>query len=1168
MKNLAFLLMLLSMSLSSLCSRAERVAPTPLQPEAVVPGKSYALKNVETGLWLYVSGGGQTCRQSTSYTEVGIVNISGNTYALSFPAYGGYLNSGSSYPYCYTTTTITGYHHWVVSGTDNVYTIEMASTNSRYNNYSNHYVGSKDAASDSYLYQDCTGDDNIHWLFFDKQEVDHYLASVALYEALELTDSVIPQEVIQPYEDLYANRESATTAELNAAAAKLKKNTSMSAGYIAPYWNEQPIYWECEEGRFGQDYNNTWALPNNNYTSGTYFERYISDQNVTSSISATVVVDEPSVFVYSSYLDFYNGSASPHINVYVDDVLVRNLDGAQCKNNTRFFEDLPAGKHTIKWVVQGNKDCWFKYRVENAGIMASPLISVNLLEPGSLGTEVLYNTSHIKNVRRLKIKGEMNSDDWAKIKMMPYLQDLDLSEAVITHIPDDQFSTEKDTASLFLHKMVLPEGLQRIGHRAFYYSLLDSLVIPSTVTTVGEYTFAYSHIRQLILPDNLTNFEGHRNSYGQFDSPSFERMYWLTSLKYPKNLETIPYYAFYDCRYLKDVILPEKLVKIDDGAFKNCHYMQLDEFPAGLRSIGAESFRDGGITKLDIPETVTSIGEYAFQGCSNLEEVTVPTPIYTFANRVFTDCNKLKTLRLNCPTVVRYNSNSYYYPIAADYAPQVDLIVPDIVVMAYKQDPYWYNFKSINGFNTEEIQDWVINNPLVLNRERFGGTPNIVISADFNRLTSLKINGDNPQVINDLEFRGYCENNYWNYPGQILSNCNNVSVKGTATVDLYTYQKKWQFFCLPFDVKVSDIGQYDNVNAQYAIRYYDGANRAANGKSGSWKNFAAEDTIPAGTGFIMQSNVSAWNYFPSCNETKQNVVANKELVTTLSEHPAEVPSNQGWNLVGNPWQCFYNIHMLNFTAPITVWNPDNNTYVAYSITDDDYAIRPNEAFFVQCPDAEHNTIGFPTQGRQLNAVILSQNAVAPAEPAANLRQLVDLTLNNGDMEDRTRVVLNEEASIAYEVKCDAGKMMSMETLAPQIFTLGEDGTPYAINERPMGEGTVQLGYYAGAAGTYTIALQRCQAEKVCLTDYETGETVDLTLGDYTFTSEAGQNTVRFALHFAGSEATGIEAIGQNPTEKPMVFSVEGKCMGHSLQGLTPGVYVLRTGNKTRKVVVK
>ena len=1207
MKNLAFLLMLLSMSLSSLCSRAERVAPTPLQPEAVVPGKSYILKNVETGLYLYVSGGGSSCTQSTSYREVNLVAVNDSTYVLRFPQLAGNLDTDKANPYCYVGDKTYTSQYWRITNTSDAYTIEMASTNSEYSKYSSHYLGSKDAASGSYLYQNCTGDDNIHWLFLDKQKVEHYHASEALYEALELTDSVIPQEVIQPYEDLYANRESATTAELNAATAKLKKTASMSAGYIAPYWNEQPIYWECEEGSFGQNYNYTWALPNNSYTSGTYFEREISYQNVTSSISATVVVDEPSVFFYSSYRSSQSGSATPHINVYVDDVLVRNLHGVQCRKNTHFFEELPAGKHTIKWVVQGNKDCWFKYRVENAGIMAKgPQIAVNLLEPGSLGTEVLYNTSHIKNVRRLKIKGEMNSDDWAKIKMMPYLQDLDISEAVITHIPDDQFSTEKDTASLFLHKMVLPEGLQRIGHRAFYYSRLDSLVIPSTVTTVGEYTFAYSHIRQLILPDNLTNFEGYRGY------PSFQCMYWLTSLKCPKNLEVIPYKAFYDCCYLKKAVLPEKLVQIEDYAFRWCELMEIEEFPEGLKSIGHYAFgnclylnpkwNDGlqtigayafqycssltpkfgsgltsigeyafqyctAMTKLDIPENVSSIGNYAFSGCSNLEEVTVPTPIYTFANNVFTDCNKLKTLRLNCPTVVRYNSNSDYYPIAINYAPQVDLIVPDIVVMSYKQDPYWYNFKSINGFNTEEIQDWVINNPLVLNRERFVGTPNIIIKGNSSRLPSLKINGDNPQVINDLKFGGYCINDYWNYPGQILSNCNNVTIKGMARVSLYTYQKKWLFFCLPFDVKVSDIYQSVN-NAQVAIRYYDGANRAANGKSGSWKNFAAEDTIPAGTGFIMQSNVSAWNYFPSCNETKQNVVANKELVTTLSEHPAEVASNQGWNLVGNPWQCFYNIHMLNFTAPITVWNPDNNTYVAYSITDDDYAIRPNEAFFVQCPDAENNTIGFPTQGRQLNAVILSQNAVAPAEPAANLRQLVDLTLSNGDMEDRTRVVLNEEASIAYEVKCDAGKMMSMETLAPQIFTLGEDGTPYAINERPMGEGTVQLGYYAGAAGTYTIALQRCQAEKVCLTDYETGETVDLTLGDYTFTSEAGQNTVRFALSFAGSEATGIEAVSQNPTEKPMVFSVEGKYMGHSLQGLTPGVYVLRTGNKARKVVVK
>ena len=71
--------------------------------------------------------------------------------------------------------------------------------------------------------------------------------------------------------------------------------------------------------------------------------------------------------------------------------------------------------------------------------MSKPQITVSLLEPGSLGTEVLYNTDHIKNVRRLKVKGAMNGDDWGRIKMMSTLLELDLSEAQFTEIPANQF---------------------------------------------------------------------------------------------------------------------------------------------------------------------------------------------------------------------------------------------------------------------------------------------------------------------------------------------------------------------------------------------------------------------------------------------------------------------------------------------------------------------------------------------------------------------------------------------------------------------------------------------------------------------------------------------------------------------------------------------------------
>ena len=67
---------------------------------------------------------------------------------------------------------------------------------------------------------------------------------------------------------------------------------------------------------------------------------------------------------------------------------------------------------------------------------------------------------------------------------------------------------------------------------------------------------------------------------------------------------------------------------------------------------------------------------------------------------------------------------------------------------------------------------------------------------------------------------------------------------------------------------------------------------------------------------------------------------------------------------------------LRMSPPITVWDYSANyygNYVAYSIIDDDYAIKPLEAIFVQCPD-EVNSISFPIDGRQLTDVIESQNA--------------------------------------------------------------------------------------------------------------------------------------------------------------------------------------------------
>lgn len=854
---------------------------------------------------------------------------------------------------------------------------------------------------------------------------------------------------------------------------------------------------------------------------------YMGDLPVdgTNTLTATVTVDQDATL-------YYQGSSYDHkpldIKVYVDDILTHTYNSKAVSNFSisesygRMFEKISSGTHVIKWELTGNSS----WRLCNIAVRATPLITVNLLEPGSLGTEVLYNVNNIRDVRCLKIIGKMNADDFAKLKMMYNLYELDLSEAIITEIPERQFYGRGNTDMGCLHKIVLPEGITKIGKEAFSHSDIEEITIPSTVTEIGESAFEHcQHLKTIAMPDAVT-------SMGEY---VFLYNYELTDVRLSKGLTVIPVATFQGCFNLTNCELHEGITAIGHSAFffysEGNNTFTFSKLPSTLKSIGDYAFRCcNGLTDVEIPQNVTSVSDGIFMSCRNLKSVSLPVGIYSLdsRDRLFEGCSKLTDITICSPTVLDFGSSTSGSIVEDNRRANITIHVPDFIVNQYKLNSYWYNYKDIVGFSTAEIQDWTINRPLVLNRDRFEGNPTIRINGASTRLPSLKINGDTPMTINDLYFNGSYANTYYNYPGQILSNCNNITITGDVRSTLWSKAKYWYFYSLPFDIKVSEI-THSADNVQKAVRYYDGANRAENGRTGSWKNYEADAIIPAGSGFIMQTNVDTKNYFHAVNNAnKQQCVKNVEFIKTLDVNDSQKASNKGWNLVGNPWQCYYNAHMLNFTGPITVWSVGNKTYTAYSITDDDYAISPNEAFFIQCPSAEYNTIGFPTQGRQVNAVIESQNAAKSMKNMAAKRLLVNVKISNGENEDQTRVVLNEKASMEYEVLCDAGKMMSMDESVAQIYTLDVDGTQYAINERPMDTGIVPLGIYAGTEGVYTLSLGRCDAETVVLIDYEAGTEQSLT-SDYTFTARAGYDNDRFALRFNTSETTGITTVNSNET---------------------------------------
>ena len=146
---------------------------------------------------------------------------------------------------------------------------------------------------------------------------------------------------------------------------------------------------------------------------------------------------------------------------------------------------------------------------------------------------------------------------------------------------------------------------------------------------------------------------------------------------------------------------------------------------------------------------------------------------------------------------------------------------------------------------------------------------------------------------------------------------------------------------------------------------------------------------------------------------------------------------------------------------------------------------------------------------------------------------------------------------------------------------------YAINERPLSAGTVDLGYSVSQAGVYKIAAPRMDCE-VELEDKESGAEFNLTLGDYEFTSEAGTFENRFVLRIVNAvtkvETTFAEA-GVKVLSTPEGILIEGAeqndvriydVRGQLLQTvdtsdlirLPKAIYIVRVGQQSTKVVVK
>lgn len=228
-------------------------------------------------------------------------------------------------------------------------------------------------------------------------------------------------------------------------------------------------------------------------------------------------------------------------------------------------------------------------------------------------------------------------------------------------------------------EFVIPEGTLRIDREAFCdHQQLKTVSIPDSVTAIGKNAFGRcTALESIQIPNGITTIEG-----GTFSRSG------LRSLTLPENVTTIGDYAFSSCTQLTEVNLPEGLKRVGEGAFIGCTDLSSIPIPQGIEELGDMAFSecyaieafqlsgehpryetvDGVLfdkqeksllfypcakqgIEYTVPPGTLVIGPDAFYGNVHLLRIQLPQGLREIKDYAFDECDALREITLPATTI-------------------------------------------------------------------------------------------------------------------------------------------------------------------------------------------------------------------------------------------------------------------------------------------------------------------------------------------------------------------------------------------------------------------------------------------------------------------------------------------------------------------------------------
>ena len=308
------------------------------------------------------------------------------------------------------------------------------------------------------------------------------------------------------------------------------------------------------------------------------------------------------------------------------------------------FANTASVKYLDKSSYTNGNDTYY-YTIDgegNAVIVGCSTTSTNITLPNTLGGYTVTTVGYKGMANCTTLTGVTIPNNIVKLDLYAFAGCTGLDTATIpaTCVYVGEYAFAGCTS---MTSVVIAEGVTYLGNNCFENcTSLTEIVVPDSCIYLGEYAL-YNCVSLESATIGITVPAIHKYTFYNCES--------LKTVVIGIKVESIGEYAFYNCA-LERVSTPNTLKSIGNYAFAENESLTRVALKSGIESIGNGAFYgDTLLATINLPATIETIGAYAFYDCASLTSVTVPVLVEVINDYTFANCTSLTTLKINAETV-------------------------------------------------------------------------------------------------------------------------------------------------------------------------------------------------------------------------------------------------------------------------------------------------------------------------------------------------------------------------------------------------------------------------------------------------------------------------------------------------------------------------------------